>query len=260
MLLRLFLPLLTILFSYPLAGQEPGADYIAIGNPTDTIRKQQPFFSTTSDRAKKIAAEISVFMTTPVFQQAFKSLKDSLLTGQAKEFSVSFGRNNRGDTILSAILSGGRSSAPIPAVQNAFADLHTHLRNTPPSSGDVYGLLERGARSPGYTRRFVLTASGTLYTLFVMDTAAAAAFLHAYPPQRKAGYSPLFPTALLDEFRELLYGKMMEEATAMACILEKYGAGVLLFRQQEGEDLQWVKGCVAEVEPSVVPGISEKQE
>ncbi|MBB1285341.1 hypothetical protein HRH25_13235 [Flavisolibacter sp. BT320] len=258
MLLRLFLPLLTILFSFPVAGQEPGTDYIAIGNPPDTIRMHQQRLSTTTEKAKKIAAEISGFMTTPVFQQAFRALQDSLHTGQAKEFSVSFGRNNREDTILSDILSGGRSSAPIPAVQSAFADMHTHLRNTPPSSGDVYGLLERGARSPGYTRRFVLTASGTLYALFVMDTAAAAAFLQVYPPQRKAGYSPLFPTALLDEFRELLYGKMMVEATAMACILEKYRAGVLLFRQQEGEDLQWVKGCELELVPSVVPVIPDK--
>jgi hypothetical protein len=179
-----------------------------------------------------------------MFQRVQQLVQDSLRTGEAREYAVSFGRKDNGDTIHSAIASGGRSSASIPPVQNAFADLHTHPNNTPPSSGDVYGLLEKCSKKPGFTLRFVCTGSGALYVLFVQDTAAAASFLRNYPPQRLKGYSPLFPEALLDEFRRIRYLQGAVEALALAYILETYKTGVTLFRQATGEDLRWVKVSV----------------
>jgi hypothetical protein len=246
------LPVVLLLFSLPLAAQENGATLSATGSQPAAGRKNERPAPNLCEDVKRIAQRIDRFTATPVFQQALTALQDSLRTGRAQESSVSFGRNNRGDTILSAIVSGGRSSAPVPPVENAFADLHTHPSNTPPSSGDVYGLLEKRNKTPGYTQRFVLTGNGTLYVLFVQDTALAALFLRRYPPQRLAGFSPLFPEPLLDEFREIRYGQGVAEELAMARILDKYKAGVILFRQVKGEAIRWVRVTVSEEEPGFV--------
>jgi hypothetical protein len=194
------------------------------------------------------------FAGTADFTKAMSLLLENVAVAPLQEHIVAFGKDSSGQVLLSAVSTGSLSSSLVPEVAKAFADLHNHPKNTPPSSGDLYGLLEKARRSPDYNSRFVITSSGRLYALVVTDTIAATAFLNTYPPQRLKGFSPLFPDDLLNEFREIKFLHGAAEELAMAWMLEKYHIGVVLLKKErfgafeqirtrlvkEGTDLRYV--------------------
>ena len=188
------------------------------------------------DQAKPYVEKVTNFSKTKAFDAALDSLKNKAVAAPGLEFSIAFGEDTMGNVTSSAINAGGRSSGNIPAMPNPFGDLHNHPNNTPPSSGDLYGLIRRNSKNKNYDTRFVITQDGRIYAMVINDTAAASAFLSKYPPQQEAGYSPLFPDALFDEYRKIQYGYGVSEEIAMAYVLEKYEAGVsLLKRYAEGD-------------------------
>jgi hypothetical protein len=144
--------------------------------------------------------------------------------------------------------SGGQSNGIVPEVANAFADLHNHPKNTPPSSGDLYGLIRKNRNNALYDTRFVLTPGGTLYALVITDTAAAQAFLHQFPPQQYPGYSPLFPDALLNEYRDVIHLYGAKEELAMAHVLVKYSTGVILLKQSTDGMFRMLRTRVLSIE------------
>jgi hypothetical protein len=145
------------------------------------------------------------FAGTAEFTKALSLLLENVAVAPLQEHIVAFGEDSSGQVLRSAVSTGSLSSGLVPEVTKAFADLHNHPKNTPPSSGDLYGLLEKVRRSSNYNSRYVITSSGRLYVLVVTDTIAAAAFLRTYPPQKLKGFSPLFPDDLLNEFREIKF-------------------------------------------------------
>jgi hypothetical protein len=172
------------------------------------------------------------FAGTAEFTEALSLLLENVAVAPLQEHIVAFGEDSSGQVLRSAVSTGSLSSGLVPEVTKAFADLHNHPKNTPPSSGDLYGLLEKARRSSNYNSRYVITSSGRLYALVVTDTIAAAAFLRTYPPQKLKGFSPLFPDDLLNEFREIKFLHGAAEELAMAWMLEKYGVGVLLLKKE----------------------------
>jgi hypothetical protein len=145
------------------------------------------------------------------------------------------------EVVLSSLVTGSSSSGQVPDIANAFSDLHNHPNNTPPSSGDLYGLLRKNVRNSSYTTRFILTYGGNLFVFAVTDSAAVRRFLVSYPPQQTPGYSPLFPDALLDEYREIQQRYGVPEELAMAFLLEKYNVGVALLKQSTNGSFKKIK-------------------
>lgn len=183
--------------------------------------------------AEQTSVEMIVnrFSKAAIFQSTLQALMLKVGSDPTTEYITAFGKAAGGDTIASAIVGGNTSNGYVPTVENAFADLHTHPRSTPPSSGDLYGLLQKFNSGKDYDMRFVVTAQGAIYALVVGDSAQARVFSQRYPYQQTPGYSPLFPDNLLQEYREYLYRHGAPEELVMAFILEKYKTGVVLLRQ-----------------------------
>lgn len=148
-----------------------------------------------------------------------------------KEHSISFGRDTNMGIITSGMSTGDDHSTTVPAVVNRFSDLHNHLDNSPPFSGDVYGFIQVATTDHKYKTRYVITKNSTLYALIIIDPEAAKTFIKNYPPIPNPGYQPQFPDEIVDEFRALKYGRSLPEEMAIAFILDKYKSGIALLKQ-----------------------------
>ncbi len=229
---RLFFAGMYLLFAFACNGQLPVRGATETGNPcTDSAA---------------IIKSAAGFTNTAVFGEALFQLTQKMAAQPQTEHVLAFGKDSNGGIIPSAIGTGQRSSGVVPQVPTAFADLHNHPKGGPPSSGDLYGLLQKGRRQAGYRTRYVMTPGGTLYALVMTDTAAAAAFLARYPPQLLAGYSPLFPDSLLTQFREIRYLHGAAEELAMAWVLEAYNTGVVLLKRDRDGLFIRLRTAVAE--------------
>ena len=185
------------------------------------------------DVARPFVEKVTNFSRTAIFHAALITIQNKAGTAPGQEHTIAFGMDYTGNVISTDASTGERSRSRVPAISNGFADLHNHLRNTPPSSGDLYGLMRQNKKNRRYGTRYVITGAGNIYAFVVTDTSAASAFLLKYPPQQETGYSPLFPDALLDEYRDIQYKYGASEEMAMAYLLENYAAGVSLLKQEE---------------------------
>jgi hypothetical protein len=153
--------------------------------------------------------------------------KDSL------EHAISFGKDANGNNIISPISTGSGHSSELGTVTNMFADIHNHPKGTPPSSGDLYGFISKAAENTLYETRYIVTTSGSVYALVIIDLKIARDFVTKYPKVSNPGYQPAFPDSLVDEFNKLKAFHAATDEMAMAFILEKYNAGVALLKQDE---------------------------
>lgn len=163
----------------------------------------------------------------------YSTAKSSIMTAFANdgnEHGISFGKDANGNIISSSMSTGGTSSGNIPPIGNQFADLHNHPSGNPPSSGDLYGFIEKAANNHGYIR-YIVTSAGNVYALVLTDPVAAASFINQYPKVQNPGFEPTFPDDLVDEEREIRYGYGATEEMSFAFILSKYNAGVALLKQ-----------------------------
>lgn len=175
----------------------------------------------------------SVFAQQIHFTKALNNINFAFKQDQ-KEHGISFGKDSSGKTLVSAILTGGSISGSVPAIANAFADLHNHPNNSPPDAGDFYGLISINKNNPLYTTRYVVAANGIVYALLITNITDALKFTRQFPNQAPAflGGPPGFPEAIVDETRVLKYQYHCSEEMATAFILEKYNTGVSLLKQQ----------------------------
>ncbi len=181
------------------------------------------------ENIKHAAAAVTLFTKDSLYKLALSEINK--VSFDKNEHCISFGKDTAGNMISSAMLGGGATSGKVPAIANAFADLHNHPNNLPPDAGDLYGLINMNKKNPGYKTRFVVTVNGTMYALLVTDTAAAFAFTRKYPPQPPAGGQPAFPVELVDESREMKYKYDCTDEMVLAFILEKYDTGLSLLKQ-----------------------------
>jgi hypothetical protein len=184
------------------------------------------------EEAKSGAAAATLFAADSLYHVAFANIKNAFALDM-HEHCISFGKDAVGNIIASAISNGGATSGKVPAIANAFADLHNHPNNLPPDAGDFYGLININKNNPAYKTRFVLTLHDTMYALLVTDAATALAFAVKYAPQPPAyaGGPPGFPVAITDEAREMKYKYNCTDEMVLAFILEKYNTGVSLLKQ-----------------------------
>jgi hypothetical protein len=129
----------------------------------------------------------------------------------------------------------------------AFADLHNHPNDLPPSPGDMYNLIGVNNNHSGYNTRMVVTPDGSVFALVVLDLAAANTFKTNYPPVN-IGYGPDFPTEIFDKFQEVKdvfmmqgFSNLISEERAMSYVLDKYNTGIALLKQDSNGNFKRLK-------------------
>lgn len=179
--------------------------------------------------AKPGADKATSFSQNSTYNTAKSNIQAAASDGN--EHGISFGKNTNGVIITSTMSNGGDHSGTVGNVDNVFADLHNHPGNSPPSSGDFYGFIDRASAHNTYETRYVVTPNGTVYALVVTNLQAAQAFNTTHPRVNNPGYEPGFPDGIVDEINEMkgFYGATDE--MAMAFILEKYNTGIALLKQ-----------------------------
>ncbi len=184
------------------------------------------------EEAKSGIYAASMFTKDSLFRVALANIKNAF-TLDRNEHGISFGKDKGGQLISSPVSNGGATSGRVPAITNAFADLHNHPNDIPPDAGDFYGLIAINKSNPDYKTRFVVTPAGTVYALLVINTLVAIAFTEKYrsQPPAFAGGPPGFPVAIVDEAREMKYQHHCTNEMVLAFILDKYHAGVSLLKQ-----------------------------
>lgn len=129
----------------------------------------------------------------------------------------------------------------------AFADLHNHPTDLPPSPGDMYNLIGVNNNHSGYNTRMVVTPDGSVFALVVLDLTAANTFKSTYPPVN-IGFGPDFPPEIYVKFDDVkdqftLQGlsSQIAEERAMAYVLDKYNTGIALLKQDSNGNFKRLK-------------------
>lgn len=150
--------------------------------------------------------------------------------GQGMENGVAFGYNQDGAPQRTrGVQNFGENSG---VMSNPFkyptADMHNHPKNTPPSTGDVYKMMELHLKHNTFRTRYVVLSDGTMYALVVTDTNAIREFLQKYPYKQNPGYGPIFPDNIFDEWYNFTFEGYGNDEMALSYILDKYNAGIAL--------------------------------
>ncbi len=164
--------------------------------------------------------------------------------GDGKEHVISLGLDANNNILASEMTTGSGSSGTAPNIDRKIADLHNHPNNKPPSSGDLYSLIEGASNKPTFDTRIVFTNDGsTIYAYVIADLDMAKKFIVDYPKVNVPGGEPAFPNNLQDEYTEIIetqkgwYGKTNQQAneTAISYMLNQYKTGVVLLKlNQDG--------------------------
>ena len=155
------------------------------------------------------------------------------------EHSITFGRNLAGKISTSSMIEGDTTNGKVSSNwPGAFADIHNHTNDLPPSAGDLYYLVKLNSRNYFYDTRFVVTVSGVVYALYVYDLNFAMDFVSKYPSEQTPGFSPRFPEPIFDDVDKIsIYfegqgsSRLIAQEKAMAFVLAKYNSGAVLLKQ-----------------------------
>jgi hypothetical protein len=124
---------------------------------------------------------------TVIFKQSLAALAEQVKREPAREFTVAFGQDSLGEVVASGLEGGNKRSGVITELPFPVADMHNHPRNTPPSSGDLYGLISQNRKKGTYAVRFVLTSGNLMYALVITDSLAAHTFTKKLSATANAG-------------------------------------------------------------------------
>lgn len=156
------------------------------------------------------------------------------------EHSVTFGTDANGNTTASSMTS---CTSPSNCTVNtswpgAFADLHNHPDDQPPSPGDLYGLVSINQNNNNYNTRMVITPDGSVFALVIIDINLASTFVSNYPKEQIGNYPPDFPDPIFTDFDNAKiqlqmqgFNNLIAEQMAMAFVLDKYNSGIALLKQ-----------------------------
>lgn len=193
----------------------------------------------------------------PVYINAQNNIEQA---NQNVENSITFGKNSNGEITASPMIS---CTDPSTCTVNsnwpgAFADLHNHTNNLPPSPGDMYNLIGINNNHSAYNTRLVLTPNGSLYALVIIDLNKANSFISANPPVNN-GFGPDFSLTIylsfdqvVDQFRQQGLSPLISEERAMAYILDKYNTGIVLLKQDSNGNFKRLKTDEATVNGNTI--------
>lgn len=210
----------------------PGPGYGGGGGYSPPTPPQNP--NDPCAKAKTMKDKATEQTRTAQYADALSKIK-AAGAANGKEHAIVLNKNGK----PSKVFSGGENSISSSVTENAVAGMHNHPNTMPPSAGDVYTLIKRNQRYPGFATSFVVLPGGQVYALVVTDPAAAAAFSRAYPPQyADANSAPNFAEGVQDDFNDCKDerkngGLSQEEANfiAMSYVLDTYNSGIAVLRQ-----------------------------
>jgi hypothetical protein len=228
----------------PFPGDSPSDPYPPSGGggggtttpPPVQTQPTDPSPCSTAQDASNLASGFSA-------NNAFTSAKSGVVSAAADglEHAVSFGKDANGNIITSAISNGNSNSSGAPAITNKFADLHSHPGNLPPSSGDIYGLIDIFENGNGaFQTRYIVTPNGTVYAIVMTDILAMFNFNVEYPREPNVGFEPDFPEEISDEINRMKQLGNATDEMAIAFILDKYNTGIALLKQNANGDFKRV--------------------
>jgi hypothetical protein len=179
-------------------------------------------------------------MSTVGQNATFISAKNKILNADPNiEHSISLINTASGNIYETGMINGTRYNVEAyTKTQGAFAVMHNHPDNTPPSAGDVYAILQMYNNNNLIRTAYIFTG-GETYAIVLVNPKQAKAFVTNYPADVAPGYSPEFPEPLFDlidlaKIRGL--GSSNEgRSTAINHILEKYNAGIALMKEKNGK-------------------------
>lgn len=202
---------------------------------------QQSIFIPTDPCAEALVG--STHATNLSRNSKFDSAKRKIIDATAfdkNEHAVTFGRDASGDITVSGISNNGtQNSGSVPNLTGAFADLHKHTNLKPPSSGDLYGFIDKSKNNSSFETRYILTDNGTVYAFTLINIEQAKEFDKNNPRvPNPPPFEPDFPDKINNEINEMrqIYGATDE--MAMAFVMEKYKMGVALLKQDSNGDFK----------------------
>lgn len=182
------------------------------------------------------ATDMSTLSLNPTYQSA----KNRILNADPNiEHSITLTHSASGAYYEEQMVNGTRYNveAKVTGIGD-FAVMHNHPDNTPPSSGDVYAILQMYLKNNLIRTNYIFTG-GETYAIVLVNPNQAKAFVANYPADITPGYSPEFPEPLFDlvdlgKVRGL--GDSNEgRSTAMNHMLEKYNAGITIMKEKNGK-------------------------
>ncbi len=200
------------------------------GSKNNNSQPSLPIDPCIESQSNSIKAKI--FSKSNIYSKAIANIKNAF-SNDSLEHAISFGKDVSGNNIISAMSTGSGHSTGLEIIDNMFADIHNHTKETPPSSGDLYGFINMATENRHYETRYIITANGIVYALVIIDLQTARNFVIKYPKVTNPGYQPGFPDSLVDEFNELKGIYAASDEMAMAFILGKYNVGVALLKQDD---------------------------
>ncbi len=176
--------------------------------------------------------------TTTISQNSnYTSATASILKASAdgKEHSITLGRNANGQITQAPMNNGSLNIVNTnTSWPGAFADIHNHITDGPPSSNDiVYAAVQKNVMHNGYTTSFINVPQGS-YAVVVNDLAAAQRFVAAYPADILPPYPPEFPDFIfnqIDGLKKQLGESVEGKMEAVSFILDKYASGITILKQ-----------------------------
>jgi hypothetical protein len=178
---------------------------------------------------------------------AYTSATSSIMTASAdgNEHSITLGRDANGKITQAPMNNGGPNIVTTnTSWPGAFADIHNHSTDGPPSSNDiVYAAVKKNEANNEHTTSFVNVTDGS-YAIVVTNLLAAHNFVTAYPADISPIYPPEFPDSIFNQIDDLkpsmgydVEGRMQ----AVSFILDKYGAGITILKQDSEGNYKPIK-------------------
>ncbi len=200
-------------------------------NQTDPCNDAQPLIS----KANNLSQNSSYTTALNDIQTAASNDMNGV-----KEHAITFGKDASNNVTTSPMSNSGSTTNGTVNTNwpGGFADLHNHPNDIPPSPGDLYQLITVNQNHTGYDTRMVVTQSGAVYALVIIDLTAANSFLAENSPIDR-GFGPDFSDVIYTVFDNvkdysigtLGFNNLIAEEMGMAFVLDKYSSGMALLKQ-----------------------------
>lgn len=129
----------------------------------------------------------------------------------------------------------------VPITQNwpgAFAAIHNHLVDYPPSAGDVYAAVALISNNPNFSTSYINLPDGSSYAIVVTNPTLAKNFVEGYPADHIGNNPPEFPDAIFNELQDLVtpMGSSIEgRINAIVATLDKYNSGISFLKKDSND-------------------------
>ncbi|MCC9065009.1 hypothetical protein ACHRV1_16885 [Flavobacterium aquidurense] len=175
------------------------------------------------------------------------------------EHGITFGKDANGQITQAPIRDGGVYNVPV--TQNwpgAFAAVHNHVVDYPPSAGDVYTAVTLVSNNPNFVTSYINLPNGDSYAMVVTNPELAKEFVTKYPKDQTDNNPPEFPIVIFDHLQDLvpIMGSSTEgKINAIVATLDKYKSGISILKK-DSVDGSYVKIAIKQ---TTINGITNYQ-